>query len=261
MTRKNVEVVADNSAELEAINLALSNLAGAEDFTEQDTILQEIEDNSVVEEDVDGEVVEAATSDTELTIEELKDLELTVVTQEAYASQKVTITGDAQPVVTTSIEAAKKAAKVRTPRGTATAAGARPAPRDLSTIAAEHFLLIDIDKALDHEDCKTAVLATRPGQVKIAEKFDNMISALSVGKAPSRYVMIAYAALKKTGIATSADIQTAMKAEGLRDGTAASQTGQIMVLFDTLRIATRTKNTLTLNSNSLFAEKLDKFVA
>jgi len=49
---------------------------------------------------------------------------------------------------------------------------------------------------------------------------------------------------------TSADIVAAYKASGLKEGTARSQSGQIMVLFDALGIAKRNGKSLTLDADS-----------
>ena len=103
--------------------------------------------------------------------------------------------------------------------------------------------------------------ALKPAQVKIAEKFENLFTALSVGKAPSTYVMIAFKLLDEKKTVTSADIVAAYKASGLGEGTARSQSGQIMHLFATVEIATRVGQTLTLNASSTIADRIRKVIS
>ncbi len=55
---------------------------------------------------------------------------------------------------------------------------------------------------------------------------------------------------------TSADLIACYKAAGLGDGTARSQTGQIMALFAAVKIADRIGQTLTLRADSTLATKI-----
>ena len=55
---------------------------------------------------------------------------------------------------------------------------------------------------------------------------------------------------------TSADIIAHYRAAGLGDGTARSQCGQIMVLFDLVEIAKREGNKLSMIADSLVAKRI-----
>src|SRR5262249_20806810 len=103
---------------------------------------------------------------------------------------------------------------------------------------------------------------------KIADKFDNVLTELAAGKAPSVYTMACFRHLHAHGTATQTDLVAALKATKVKndkiakgsgtysDGTARSQAGQIMELFRVLGVANRERQTLTLRSDSLIAEKL-----
>ncbi|CAO3459608.1 hypothetical protein [Azospirillum argentinense] len=118
------------------------------------------------------------------------------------------------------------------------------------------------DDLSDTARLKEIVLAQRPAQKKIAEKFDNILCNIASGRLPSVYTMVAYNVVKAKGTATSADIVAAMTGgagpKAYSIGTARSQTGQLMALFDTLKIAKRSGNTLTLNPNSTLAAAIDR---
>jgi hypothetical protein len=164
--------------------------------------------------------------------------------------------------------AAKTSKKKGTPKKAA--AAKEPRVRDLASLAAEHFVLYTDWAGLDLEANKSVVIANRPDQKKIAEKFDNIFLALAAGKEPSVYTMACFRYLFAHGTATQTDLVAALKASKVKnekiakggntynDGTARSQVGQMMVLFNTLGIATRERQTLTLRSDSLLAEKLAK---
>jgi hypothetical protein len=178
--------------------------------------------------------------------------------------------GDAyieQPVTTGNIEApAPAAAKEKKVRKASTkVAGTPRATKDLSAIDAGVFVLEDMAVAvIGLEANKLAVLAAVPKQKKVAEKFENVIRSLSVNKRPSVYVMACFDVLQAsaTGEATSSDLVGALKAassrsgSGYSQGTAAAQTGQIMVLFDHLKIAKRDGQKLTLDRDAPMTKRL-----
>lgn len=60
---------------------------------------------------------------------------------------------------------------------------------------------------------------------------------------------------------TGAELTAAFVATGYGVGTAASQSGQIMNLFSTLGIVTRTGRTAKLNEKSAIAEKMRKVLS
>lgn len=148
----------------------------------------------------------------------------------------------------------EKAPKVRKAKG----AAAPRMPRDLNAIGDEHFSLYIAGTNPD----KATVIGMIPKQKKIAEKFENLFAAISIGKSPSVYVMQCFAMLDEKKTVTSADLVAGLCASNSRagkpydDGTARSQTGQIMALFDVVGIAKRSGNVLTLNTDSAIAAKL-----
>lgn len=186
--------------------------------------------------------------------DELRDLEIAVERQEAYEAQ------DSTPIATVEKQATP-AKPARKPRGTATASSSPKTrvPRDINTVADEFFVLTgDVAAMSDEEkaEAKTATLKLIPTQVKIAEKFENLFTALSVKKEPSTYTMIAFRLLDQKGSITSGDLVGCYKASGLGEGTSRSQTGQMMALFNAVGIASRSGQTLTLNPDSVLADRL-----
>lgn len=133
--------------------------------------------------------------------------------------------------------------------------------RNLADLPPEAFYLNSAPPA-DPAANKDAVIRLRPGQVKIAEKFDNMLAALHAGRAPSVYIMTAFSVLNAKGEATSQELVNAITASTTKGGatkglgTARSQTGQIMHLFDVLGVAKRVGQRLVLNTDSMLASKL-----
>lgn len=198
-------------------------------------------------------------ADAQLDDDELKDLEIATFKAEAYSDQtsaaapteEATTTGIVMGPVQSTVK------KARTPR----VAGSKPAvrTRDLSLIDESVFKLRTGDTDLAAR--KTQMMAAVPKQVKIAEKFNQLWGALEAGKVPSRYVVDGYKLLRAQKVVTSTDIVGMFKTMGLEEGTARSQTGQLMVLFDTVEIAVRSGQTLTLNADSAVAERLDAILA
>lgn len=141
------------------------------------------------------------------------------------------------------------------------AAGAPKVERDLAALPRETFVLLTSQNDDDHFDLdtnKTAVLALRPTQKKIADKFDNLFAAVNAGRDPSVYVTACLKTLVAKGTVTTNDLVTALTESKYTIGTARSQAGQVMTLFATLKIGTRSGQTLTLNPDSLLVEKLTK---
>jgi hypothetical protein len=198
------------------------------------------------------EIIEEAPADlAELEIkddpadEELRALEVDLTKAEVYEAATSEV-GLEEPVAVEKKAKAPKEKKAKAP-------AAPKMERDLTALPASAFVLTE---GADEEADKTGLLAKRPSQKKIAEKFDATIAALHAGRKASVYVMDCFAVLKDKKTATSSDLVAALKTKGYSDGTARSQAGQIMVLFNLLGIATRTGQTLTLNEDSVFAQKL-----
>lgn len=205
---------------------------------------------------LDEAVEEVIVEDTEvLEHEELRDLELASVRDEAYEEQESEVdtaasveeTSETAKAKTTKVVKAKSSSPVsRTPRV------------DLSSMASFNFVLEGDVDAMSDEDkdaAKVATLALMPKQKKIAEKFENLFQALSLGKLPSVYVVQAFKLLDSKKTMSSADLVAHFKGS-YKQGTAMSQAGQIMNLFDAVKIATRSKNSLTLNADSVLADRM-----
>lgn len=181
---------------------------------------------------------------------------------EAYEEQPVAATGVAAPAETPAVLA--KTRKTRTPKEPKIRA-----TRDINVLPAETFALTV--GGLHDETNKTAVLAQRPTQKKIGDKFDNLFLSIAAGKKASVYTMACFGALIEKGTVTQADLVAALKATlstsgkhkgtGYHEGTARSQAGQIMALFAVTEIATRVKQTLTLNADSALVPKLKALIA
>lgn len=70
--------------------------------------------------------------------------------------------------------------------------------------------------------------------------------------------MFAFKLLDEKKTVISADVVGAYKASDLGEGTARSQSGQIMHLFATVGIADRSGQSLTLKGDSTIAERIHK---
>lgn len=218
-----------------------------------------------IEEIIDEEPVEAAALELEeLDVgaaepddEELRALDISLTKDEAYESAESEIEVIAAPLPV-SETVAKKA---KAPKAAKAAKTAAPkVERDLKALPAEAFVLTDTPPAsLDAN--KDAVMALRPRQKKIAEKFDQTIAALHAGRKPSTYVVDCFKVLAAKKSVSATDLVAALKADGYTDGTARSQVGQIMALFPVLGIAERAGGGLTLNKGSVFAQKLEAVIA
>lgn len=234
----------------------------ATDIESVEALLDDLDlgDGDVAELETAEEVIEDIVGD-DIADEEVQDLELQLEREEAYNEQDGGASADMNTEAPAQAQAAK-AATTKAPRAPK-AAGVPRTPRDLATVDAAFFVLegdaADMDQAaLDAN--KAAVMSTVPTQKKIAEKFENLFSALSVGKQPSVYVVQAFKLLDDKKTLTSTDIVASFKGS-YKQGTAMSQAGQIMNLFDVVKIAKRTKNTLVLNENSVIAERIRTAIA
>lgn len=233
---------------------------------EPDAIEAILDDLDLGDDVGDQPVIEAVEELDDLILEdnELRDLELTTERQEAYQDQVSELDADAGNVEKAKVEKKTKGAKTpRAPRAASTAAPRTPRI-DLSSLDAVNFVLEGDASAMSDEDkdaAKTATLALMPSQKKVAEKFDNVFQQLAAGKLPSVYVVQAFKLLDTKKTMSSSDLTGDFKAR-YSQGTAMSQAGQIMNLFDTLKIATRSKNVLVLNEESVIAQRLrDAIVA
>lgn len=198
-----------------------------------------------------GESVEEVIE--ELSATDLSAVEVAEAMDEAYADQDVVdadITTPEAPAVEASTE--KKARKPRSPS----------VPKDLGSLDPSVFVLSGDDTGEDLVANKAHVIGLMPKQKKIAEKFENLFRSIAGEKLPSVYVMECFNVLRERGEVTSSDLVAALKTTTSRkgapynDGTARSQAGQIMALFDVVGIAHRSGQKLTANPASVVAKKL-----
>lgn len=223
---------------LDELDLALADLDLGEDSGET-VVIEEIEETQEI------------TADDERAIEALN------VKSEVYEAVEPTEITENPGKKPRKARAGEKAAKA--PKEPKAASEKKPKiERDLNALPADLFQL---STALEND--AATVIALRPPQKKIAEKFDNVFQALAAGRAPSVYVMDCFNALDAApgksltskeliGILTS----TRTSKRTYSQGTASSQVGQIMVLFPVLGVAGRTGNALSLNEFSKIAERL-----
>ncbi|AGC36136.1 hypothetical protein B7L88_gp152 [Rhizobium phage RHEph10] len=225
-------------------DLELDGLAG-------DEISDEIEE--VVETSAaDGD--SATVTEEDLENVSVDDLEMSLDREDGYAEQTSDTDVAEKPAEAAAAARSQPATTPRAPR----AASTPRTPRDMASLDAKVFVLEGDAASMSDDDLavnKTAVMGTVPSQKKIAEKFENLFAALNAGKQPSVYVVQAFKLLDEKKTLSGTDITTMFKAS-YKQGTAQSQSGQVMTLFEATKIATRTKNTLVLNENSTVAQRL-----
>lgn len=236
---------------MEATDTVVSNADIA--VTEQlHAMLSDLDDLDLPESE-EIEVLETIEHHEELEADHMDELEAELTKAEVYAEAESG--GEVIDDVTAVPEKPVKAAKPKRERkASGEKAKSLKVERDLSLLPPDAFVLNP--HQVVNEALKEAVIALRPAQIKIAEKFDQTIIALHANRRPSRYVVMAFEALAATGEITSTDLIKTMTGSGLANGTAGSQVGQIMALFPILQIAERTGNTLKLNKESSMANKL-----
>lgn len=251
MDANNKTVSATDMSEIDNL-LGDLEISGSDDDLEE---LIEAVDQAVADVVVESPEIDTSLDDLTLDESDLRKVEATIERQEAYAEQESAIA--AAPATTQTVVKASK-----TPRAPATPRVAR----DLNSVAPEYFLLevssVPLNDA-ELDQVKADTLKLIPVQKKVAEKFENLFTSLASGRAPSTFIVMAFNLLEKTGTMSSTELVAAYKmigaksdTEGYNEGTARSQAGQIMNLFDTVKIATRTKQSLELNANSAVAVKL-----
>jgi hypothetical protein len=216
---------------------------------------------------IEGEV-QVLSDDDAATLQAIEaEIEADAAKDAVYAAQEsdgdTTIVPEEAPATVTKAKREKKAAAPKAPK----------APRpSFDTISAavthkiggiENLVLTASDASLDAaglEAMRADALAKFDGSAKkVGEKIVNIFAA-SVGKAKlSEFTQTALKALAG-GSTSSKAIYEAMKADGYSDGTARSQSQQMMHLLPLVGIATRTKSDLTLNAESvLFTALAGKF--
>lgn len=237
-------------AQIEDIDSMLEHL-GIEDQIEvtgeekaSEDVIEGVDTISI--EDVEASTaLQAVDEDLEIPVDE-NALDVELAKAEAYAEHESS----------TSIEEAPKKApseRKNAKKAKATKPPSVPRVRSVADLDAGAFVLTT-DEPADLEANKLAVLATRPTQKKIAEKFDNVLISAAAGKAPSTFVVDCFKILDTKKEVSSSELVAALLLDGYSDGTARSQAGQIMALFDVLKIADRSAMKLTLRKDSTLAE-------
>lgn len=202
--------------------------------------------------------------DLDLSDDELRSVEASFVREEAYNEQESTVdTAAAAPKGKK--QKTEKAAKEKKEDGTP----AVRVVRDLNSLSPAIFNLegdVPTDPA-ELEAMKKETMALSPSQKKIAEKFENLFVSIANDRLPSTFIVQAFMILDREGSLSSADLVAAYKtkgakspSEGYNEGTSRSQAGQIMHLFEVVKIATRAKQNLTLNKKSTVALKLRQLI-
>lgn len=236
------------------------DLADASEDIIEEPVIEELDEDGealgLKELDEEGEdAPEVIDELAELNEEESRELEVSLMVAEVISETATPSPAiDLDPAKTPS--PAPKEKKTR-----ATKAAAPKVERDLAALPREAFVLLTSQNDDDHFDLdanKTAVLALRPTQKKVADKFDNLFVAVNAGRDPSVYVTACLKTLVAKGTVTTNDLVTALTESKYTIGTARSQAGQVMALFATLKIGMRSGQTLTLNPDSLLVEKLTK---
>lgn len=200
-----------------------------------------------------AEVIEPA----EETVEEvIRDIAGDEARQEAYADQTSSTVLEPEATVTVPTVAKKaKKAKIAKTVGVARVRG------NISDLPAGAFVLETSDADGDLDAHKAAVLATTPTAKKIAEKFENLFLALHAGKKPSTYVVDGFQALDSKGSINGPEMVAALSAHGYTIGTARSQAQQVMALFQTVKVTTKSEGRLTVNPDSVIALALRNMIA
>jgi len=264
----------DTQKENDMLDKTLAHEDGGTDIENIDALLDGLTVDEVTEPEVEttvepevhaetdtGAAVGAEVIDIEAAAEAALHLELTK--EDTYAEAATDEIAD--PAAVDTAKEAKAAAKApKTPSEPKVRVA-----RDLKELPVDAFVLTT-DVPADLDANKTAVIAKRPAQVKIAEKFDNVLTSIAAGKEPSTYVMDCFRLLNKAegGEISSKDLVAGLRQPGMRtetegysEGTARSQVGQIMALFDVLQIAKRTGDRLKLNEDSTLVQALREKIA
>lgn len=192
------------------------------------------------------------------TPEELNLIEATIEKEKIYEEQPVVTPIAVSEVAAAVTDKSKKKGKLSSTRK-----GGRSV-HSLASVPAEFFVLEEDPSKLDQsrlDAIKDEVIKLRPLQTKIGEKFDNLFISLAAGREPSRYTKMAFAYLLEKGEATNGEVVKMYQDAGLREGTARSQTGQMMTLLSCVKIANRSGQTLTLLPDNTITNRLRDLLA
>lgn len=230
-------------------------------LSEFDDIIDEEESVDDVVDDGDQSEIEDLNivADNNLaTPEELNLIEATIEKEKIYEEQPVVTPIAVSEVAAAVTDKSKKKGKLSSTRK-----GGRSV-HSLASVPAEFFVLEEDPSKLDQsrlDAIKDEVIKLRPLQTKIGEKFDNLFISLAAGREPSRYTKMAFAYLLEKGEATNGEVVKMYQDAGLREGTARSQTGQMMTLLSCVKIANRSGQTLTLLPDNTITNRLRDLLA
>lgn len=241
-----------SAAEVESIEALLGELDLGDETVEIEA-LEEIVEEDLAELELSEEADDA----------ELRDLELQIEREEVYSEQESDTDADAGAVAIAKEERKKNPIKVKGSGSKAKTTGTPRVARDLNAVAGEFFVLEGDVSAMsdaDKDAAKATTMTLVPTQKKIAEKFENLFTSIAAGRQPSVYVVQAFKLLDEKKVVASADIVATFKGS-YSQGTSMSQAGQIMNLFAAVKIADRTKSSLTLNENSVVAQRIRDVIA
>lgn len=232
-------------AELEAILSGADSLF--EDEIEETVAAEAIADDGDAAEALDDAVVE---------------LEMEEARAEAYEEQdEVTKPEPVEAATKPVVEAKPKTPRVKT-------AGMKPSEVIRTKLGDKVYECAVLEMSwaeASEEDLKESVdsfldiVDTLPK--KVGEKVANVMHHVNAGVQLSVYTDIAIRLLKEKGGFTTADLRGKYLARPYSAGTANAQSSQMSSLLPTLKIATRSGNTLTLNEDSLLAQVLCPEVA
>lgn len=215
-----------------------------------DDLLDDLDLEAATDEILEEPVIE------ELTDDDLAEIEMKIEVQESYAQQNAVVADpSAEPPVSTKKSRTKSASsgvkKASTPR----------IERDLTKIAPEFFVLEGSTSDAD-DAVREAVIKLKPTQKKIAEKFESLFIALAAGRKPSTFIVDGLALLDKDRQISNQSLVAAFTLDEYDIGTARSQAGQIMKLFEVLRIGNPSADgSLAINPASTIADRIRNIVA
>lgn len=263
-----------NKEELSALELALADL----DNLEGSSVVEEVSASASDEASIDEALLEDVTREVEL--EEIVRESYEETAQELAGSAPSTCTEEdkeiamAEAVAESDSKASDESELAPKPAGTSKAksrAGGCAKPSEalkvrLGGIEAVQATLIHKpeDAKLD-ADKLSELIAARMAEIdkapkKVAEKLVNAYAHLTTGGSLSVYTELALELILTKGEITSKDIFDRYLARPWSEGTARSQSGQLMQVLPMMGIAKREGQKLTLNRDSvmaqIFADKL-----
>lgn len=191
--------------------------------------------NATIDEVTHGVILEDVV---DLDDEAMEALDMKIEQQESYASQTSITISTVDPDDLAAGQASVKTSKARKTSSAPRAASAPRVERDLTKIDPSFFQLEGEAVAAGglSEQVRDDVLVSRPTQKKVAEKFENLFISLAAGRKPSTFVVDAAKLLKAKGKLVNSELVAAYSADGYDIGTARSQAGQIVNLFQLLKI-------------------------